>query len=221
MLNVDRFDVEIPFEGFHLEGYLNLPPKIKGVVVFAHGSGSSRKSVRNQFISGELNAKEFGTLLFDLLTPEEDLEYENRFDIPLLSERLQRATEWVQQQEGCKGLPIGLFGASTGAAAAIIVAAKLGKMISAVVSRGGRPDMAMNYLERLESPILLIVGEKDYDVLELNRMAFERIKAEKELAIVSNATHLFEEPGALEEVGRLAVAWFERYLRTHDPSIVF
>ncbi|HWP30159.1 MAG TPA: alpha/beta family hydrolase [Fimbriimonadales bacterium] len=220
MINVNRLDVEIPFDGFSLEGYLNLPPDIKGVVVFAHGSGSSRKSVRNQFISNVLNAKNFGTLLFDLLTPEEDLEYENRFDIPLLSERLKGATEWVKQQEGCKGLPIGLFGASTGAAAAIIVAAEMGKKISAVVSRGGRPDMAMNYLERLESPILLIVGERDYDVLELNRMAFERIKAEKELAIVSNATHLFEEPGALEEVGRLAVAWFEKYLKAHNPSVV-
>jgi len=212
MIDMKRFEIEIPFESFHLEGYLDLPDGIKGVVVFAHGSGSSRKSVRNQFVSEELNARNFGTLLFDLLTSEEDLEYENRFDIPLLSKRLLGAVKWLRGQERFERLPFGLFGASTGAAAAIITAVELGEEISAVVSRGGRPDMVVNYLERLVSPVLLIVGEQDYDVLELNRMAFERIKAEKELAIVANATHLFEEPGALEEVARLAGAWFEKYL---------
>jgi len=195
-----------------LEGILGFPQKTKGIVLFAHGSGSSRLSPRNNFVAGVLREAGIGTLLFDLLTEEEDLEYSNRFDIDLLTERLLLATKWVEDQPQTKGLQIGYFGASTGAAAALQAAVEI-PSIFAIVSRGGRPDLVMPYLPKVKSPTLLIVGEYDEVVIELNQRAYQELKAEKELAIVPRATHLFEEPGALEKVASRATDWFLRHLK--------
>jgi putative phosphoribosyl transferase len=182
------------------------------VVVFAHDSGSSRHSPRNRFVVHALHEAGIGTLLFDLLTKEEDMDYERRFDIGLLTVRLEKVTRWLKQQpEGLKA-KIGYFGASTGAAAALKAAADLAKDIGAVVSRGGRPDLAGDALGRVEAPTLLIVGGLDDVVIQLNREAHRMMKGVKELKIVPGATHLFEEPGTLEEVALLAVAWFKKYL---------
>jgi pimeloyl-ACP methyl ester carboxylesterase len=205
--------VRIPAGSVALEGEFRIPQGAKGIVIFAHGSGSSRFSRRNIFVSNALISVGLGTLLFDLLTREEDLIYENRFDIPLLARRLVAATQWVRAQEEARELKIGYFGASTGAAAALIAASELGREIGAIVSRGGRPDLAMEVLDRVLSPTLFIVGGNDRVVLELNREAMERIRVEKELRVVPGAGHLFEEPGALEEVARLSTEWFIRYLR--------
>lgn len=205
--------VRIPAGSVALEGEFRIPQGAKGIVIFAHGSGSSRFSRRNIFVSNALISAGLGTLLFDLLTREEDLIYENRFDIPLLARRLVAATQWVRAQEDARELKIGYFGASTGAAAALIAASELGREIGAIVSRGGRPDLAMEVLDRVLSPTLFIVGGNDRVVLELNREAMERIRVEKELRVVPGAGHLFEEPGALEEVARLSTEWFIRYLR--------
>jgi putative phosphoribosyl transferase len=209
--------VHIPANGVKLEGELVLPSTAHGVVLFAHGSGSSRHSPRNKFVAQALHGAGFGTLLMDLLTQEEDSIYENRFDIDLLTWRLERATQWLMEQPQTKSLSIGYFGASTGAAAALNAAATLGSAIDAVVSRGGRPDMAMSALERVEAPTLLIVGGLDDVVIDLNRQAYERLKGEKHLAIIPGATHLFEEPGTLQEVARLAAGWLKRHLghKTH------
>jgi pimeloyl-ACP methyl ester carboxylesterase len=204
--------VEIPANGVQLEGVLTVPNHAKGVVLFVHGSGSSRHSPRNSFVARNLNDAGFGTLLMDLLTKQEDANYENRFDIDLLTWRLERATQWLLEQPRCLSLPIAYFGASTGAAAALNAAATFGSSISAVVSRGGRPDLAMAALPSVQSPTLLIVGGLDATVIELNRRAYEKLKGEKDLAIVAGATHLFEEPGTLQEVARLAAGWFKRYL---------
>jgi dienelactone hydrolase len=181
-------------------------------VLFAHGSGSSRHSPRNNFVAQVLQKTGMGTLLMDLLTRQEDMNYENRFDIDLLTSRLERATEWIMEQPRSKSLDIGYFGASTGAAAALYAAASFGPSIGAVVSRGGRPDLAMSALKRVQSPTLLIVGGLDDVVIELNRQAYGELMAEKKLAIVPGATHLFEEPGTLEEAARLAAAWFKQHL---------
>ena len=182
------------------------------VVIFAHGSASSRHSPRNRFVARALNEAGLGTLVFDLLTREEDLEYERRFDIGLLTVRLEKVTRWLKQQpEGLKA-KIGYFGASTGAAAALKVAADLAKDIGAVVSGGGRPDLAGDALGRVEAPTLLIVGGLDDVVIQLNREAHRMMKGVKELKIVPGATHLLEEPGTIEEVALLAVAWFKKYL---------
>lgn len=204
--------VRIPFKQVTLLGNLVIPKGARGLVLFAHGSGSSRLSPRNQYVAKELHQANIGTLLFDLLTAEEDEIYRTRFNIELLSERLRGATEWVKQQPETKQLAIGYFGASTGAAAALQVAAELGSSVKAVVSRGGRPDLAGEALSSVESPTLLIVGGDDVGVIELNQAAYEQIPAHKELSIVPGATHLFEEPGKLEEVASLAAAWFKRYL---------
>jgi putative phosphoribosyl transferase len=204
--------VAIPVNGVKLDGMLVVPKSAKGIVLFVHGSGSSRLSPRNNFVAGELNNAGYGTLLMDLLTEQEDAQYENRFDIDLLTWRLERATQWIMEQPQCAALAIGYFGASTGAAAALNAAATFGSTIGAVVSRGGRPDMAMDALANVRSPTLFIVGSLDHEVLQLNRKAYEKLQAKKHLAIVKGATHLFEEPGTLQEVANLAAAWFSRHL---------
>jgi dienelactone hydrolase len=208
---IDRI-VHIPANGIELEGAWVIPSAARGVVLFAHGSGSSRHSPRNNFVAQVLQKAGMGTLLMDLLTRQEDMNYENRFDIDLLTSRLERATEWIMEQPRSKSLDIGYFGASTGAAAALYAAASFGPSIGAVVSRGGRPDLAMSALKRVQSPTLLIVGGLDDVVIELNRQAYGELMAEKKLAIVPGATHLFEEPGTLEEAARLAADWFKQHL---------
>ncbi len=204
--------VTIPVNGVKLDGMLVVPERARGVVLFVHGSGSSRLSPRNNFVADNLNEAGYGTLLMDLLTKQEDAKYENRFDIDLLTWRLERVTQWLMEQPHCSALAIGYFGASTGAAAALNAAATFGSTIGAVVSRGGRPDLATEALANVQSPTLLIVGGLDDVVIDLNRQAYEKLKAKKHLAIVKGATHLFEEPGTLQEVARLAAAWFRRHL---------
>ncbi|HLB81178.1 MAG TPA: alpha/beta family hydrolase [Dongiaceae bacterium] len=193
---------------------MGLPPEAQGIVLFAHGSGSSRLSPRNTRVADVLQRAGFATLLFDLLTVEEAADRARVFDIPLLSERLEMAADWVRGAETTKDLPIGLFGASTGAAAALVAAAQLGEAIGAVVSRGGRPDLAgEDVLDRVKAPTLLIVGGTDWQVLDLNRAAFARLRCEKDLQVVPGASHLFEEEGALDAVVELARQWFARHLR--------
>ncbi|MEJ5210142.1 MAG: alpha/beta hydrolase [Burkholderiales bacterium] len=205
--------VHIPDGAARIEGMLELPEAPRGLVLFAHGSGSSRHSPRNNYVAGVLRAAGIGTLLMDLLTVEEDRDYRTRFDIPLLTRRLAVATSWVGSHPDARGLPVAYFGASTGAAAALQAAAQLGRSVAAVVSRGGRPDLAGGTaLRQVVSPTLLIVGGLDDVVIELNRAAFEVMTCEKELVIVPGASHLFEEPGTLEEVARLATDWFLRHL---------
>jgi putative phosphoribosyl transferase len=204
--------VHIPIDSIKLEGSLALPRQSPGLVVFAHGSGSSRFSPRNNFVARVLREAGIGTLLMDLLTEEEDEVYQTRFNIHLLSERLLLATSWLQKQPPTKDLVIGYFGASTGAAAALKAAAVVGSKIGSVVSRGGRPDLAEEALSRVGSPTLLIVGGNDDIVIKLNREAYAKLKGKKQLVIVPGATHLFEEPGMLEEVARLATDWFKQYL---------
>ena len=194
------------------EGMLALPSGAKGIVLFAHGSGSGRLSPRNNYVAGVLREHGVATLLFDLLTEAEDRIYENRFDIDLLTRRLLLATQWAGQQAATRELAIGYFGASTGAAAALKAAANLEPKIRAVVSRGGRPDLALDELPRVQAPTLLIVGGNDTAVIDLNRTAYRELRAEKELKIIPGATHLFEEPGTLEQVATAAARWFERHL---------
>jgi putative phosphoribosyl transferase len=199
-----------------LEGNLSLPAGTRGVVLFAHGSGSSRHSPRNRYVAQALNEAKLATLLVDLLTSDEesiDLRTAHlRFDIGLLAERLVGATDWLTQYPDTQHLRVGYFGASTGAAAALVAAAERPDVVGAVVSRGGRPDLAGPALGRVRAPTLLIVGGNDFKVIELNRKALAQLRCEKRLVIVPGATHLFEEPGALEEVARLAREWFEHYL---------
>jgi putative phosphoribosyl transferase len=195
-----------------LEGTLVMPDGATGVVLFAHGSGSGRFSPRNNFVAMVLQESGLGTYLFDLLTEEESADRGKVFDIDLLSERLLDATHWLQRDENLSKLKIGYFGASTGAAAALQAAASEGEKVSAVVSRGGRPDLAAPFLAKVTAPTLLIVGGNDLQVIALNREAFQLIKGEKRLEIVPGATHLFEERGALEQVAALARDWFKRYL---------
>jgi pimeloyl-ACP methyl ester carboxylesterase len=199
-----------------LEGDLHVPDTAAGVVLFAHGSGSSRHSSRNKFVAGELQTVGLATLLIDLLTPEEEAIDQHtghlRFDIPLLARRLVAATRWLGDDPSTGTLRVGYFGASTGAGAALMATATAPERIGAVVSRGGRPDLAGPALSRVRAPTLLIVGGRDVQVLELNRAALAGIPAEARLEIVPGATHLFEEPGTLEEAARLARDWFLRYL---------
>ncbi len=202
----------IPAGEVKLEGVLELPGGAPGVVLFAHGSGSSRHSPRNTYVARILREGGIGTLLFDLLTEQEAEDRENVFDIEFLARRLVAATDWLRQLDSAKGLSIGYFGASTGAAAALVAAAD-DETIGAVVSRGGRPDLAGAALPEVKAPTLLIVGGDDTGVIELNQEAYDRLTCEKELKIVPGATHLFEEPGTLEEVARLARDWFKRHLR--------
>jgi dienelactone hydrolase len=208
--------VRIPADDVHIEGMLELPPEAQGIVLFAHGSGSSRHSPRNNYVAHVLHDKGIGTLLLDLLTLTEDLDYQTRFDIALLTHRLLVATHWVRlHTPPTRHLSIGYFGASTGAAAALQAAAALGEDIHAVVSRGGRPDLAGHHdLAKVKCPTLLLVGSRDEEVLELNREAYTRLPCTKELSIIPGATHLFEEAGTLEEVARQAATWFSQYLKT-------
>jgi putative phosphoribosyl transferase len=212
----NKMDMKIPVGAVIVEGTLTLPPGAKGIVLFAHGSGSSRFSTRNQYVAKEFNKAKIGTLLFDLLTQEEEktdiVTAEYRFNIPLLVDRLIGATKWLRKDPKTKRLAFGYFGASTGAAAAIIAAAKLPSEISAMVSRGGRPDLAGEYLPNVMSPTLLIVGSLDTEVIELNRRAMDQMKAEKKIVIIPGATHLFEEQGTLAEVAKLSIDWFLRHL---------
>ncbi|MGJ9416534.1 dienelactone hydrolase family protein [Massilia sp. CMS3.1] len=203
--------VSIPAGAVLLEGLLALPASPIGVVLFAHGSGSSRFSPRNNQVASALQAAGIGTLLLDLLTLDEDALYRNRFEIDVLASRLHAASSWLGTQAPTAPLPLGLFGASTGAAAALRLAADSGEGIAAVVSRGGRPDLAGAALEQVRAPTLLIVGGEDGVVLDLNRLAFAALSCDKLLEIVPGATHLFEEPGALEQVGALASNWFVRH----------
>ncbi len=205
--------VRIKIDAVTLEGVLGLPEQGKGVVIFAHGSGSSRFSPRNTYVARVLQQAGLGTLLFDLLTREEDSIYEQRFDIDLLARRLVGATHWLMARPELKEAALGYFGSSTGAAAALQGASILGEAIKAVVSRGGRPDLAMPYLVKVLAPTLLIVGQLDTKVLQLNREALAHLAVEKELTLVPGATHLFEEPGALEHVADLAKEWFVSHLR--------
>lgn len=196
-----------------LEGELVLPPGAQGIVVFAHGSGSSRFSPRNNYVAKFIQDRGLGTLLFDLLTRQEDQSYATRFEIGLLTQRLLAATVWLGAETKTSGLKIGYFGASTGAAAALQAAAKLGRKIAAVVSRGGRPDLAgLQALEKVISPTLLLVGGADDEVIELNEQAYSRLQCEKQLVLIPGATHLFEEPGTLEQVANQAADWFVHYL---------
>jgi dienelactone hydrolase len=218
-LNELGTQVTIPARKVSLEGELAVPEGAQGVVLFAHGSGSSRHSPRNRFVAAALREGNLGTLLFDLLTPDEevvDLQTTHlRFDIALLAERLVHAIDWMSRRK--PDLPIGLFGASTGAGAALLAAAQRPEQVAAVVSRGGRPDLAGPALRQVQAPTLLIVGGRDKQVIELNRLALAQLRGKTKMEIVPRATHLFEEPGALEEVGRLAREWFAAHL-TSAPA---
>jgi len=208
--------VHVPVGQIDLEGELIIPADAKGIVLFAHGSGSSRFSPRNQFVARFLRERHLGTLLIDLLTVEEEkvdlITAELRFDIDLLANRLIGITEWLLKDRRGQSLHIGYFGSSTGAAAALIAAAKMGKTITAVVSRGGRPDLANRFLPQVQAPTLLIVGGADRGVIELNQEAYDLLSQSKKIEIVPDATHLFEEPGTLEAVAELAGHWFLKYL---------
>jgi putative phosphoribosyl transferase len=195
-----------------LPGELQVPERAGALVVFAHGSGSSRASPRNRRVAAVLQQRRLATLLFDLLTEPEQADRGKVFDIELLAERLAEALDWIEQQPALAGLRVGLFGASTGAGAALVAAASRPARVGAVVSRGGRPDLAANCLPRVSAPTLLIVGSADTEVLDLNRQAFRLLGCNKRLEVVPDATHLFQEPGALRSVADLAAAWFESHL---------
>lgn len=204
--------VHITLKGVTLEGSLKIPASPQGLVIFSHGSGSSRHSPRNNYVANILQQKGMATLLFDLLTEFEDRIYQNRFDIDKLTNRLIETTYWTKQYEHTKGLPIGYFGASTGAASALRAAAFYGNDVQAVVSRGGRPDLALNELFKVKAATLLIVGSWDTHVIDLNQKAYEQLVCEKKLEIIPEAGHLFEEPGKLQEVAEVSSAWFHRWL---------
>lgn len=209
-------EVTIPVESVKLKGDLIIPIEAAAIIIFSHGSGSSRLSSRNQMVARYLHQKNFGTLLFDLLTEAEDSNNQNRFDIDLLTKRLINVSDWLQLQPAAKDYRFGYFGASTGAASALKAASYL-PQIDAVVSRGGRPDLAMNRLANVRAATLLIVGGLDQDVLRLNEDAYLKLTCKKKLEIIDGATHLFEEPGKMEKVAMLAADWFEKYL---NPVIV-
>jgi len=209
---------DVVIEPFGLPGTLQQPKATNALVAFAHGSGSSRLSPRNRQVGNALNARGIATFLFDLLTPDEESDRRNVFDIPLLAGRLVAAIRWLDQNENNGRLHLGLFGASTGAAAALVAAAQLGGRVEAVVSRGGRPDLAMEALPKLRAPALLIVGGDDTPVIALNKSAFDKLKGPKSLIIVPGASHLFSEAGALEKVIDLAAEWFEQYLCAKSGS---
>ena len=214
--------IQVPAGSVALDAELIVPINAHGLVILAHGGGRSRPSPRNQLVAPFLRAAGLGTLLIDLLTPEEGAAETAgghlRFNIGLLTQRLVCAAHWVAEEDEARHLHLGLFGSSTGAAATLVAAADLGKIIGAVVSRGGRPDLAGNALRRVKSPTLLIVGEKDEEVLEWNEEAFEMLDCEKRLMVVPGATHLFEEPGTLPEAARLAGEWFREHLRPLSGS---
>ena len=201
--------LRVPIDRGYLEGTLTLPEPASGVVLFAHGSGSTRHSPRNRWVAQAIVEAGIGTLLFDLLTAAEERA---RFDIGLLAKRLEQATLWLSGQDETQGLRLGYFGASTGAAAALVAAARLGDCVHAVVSRGGRPDLAAPDLPKVMAPTLLIVGSLDRDVITLNQRAYEQLRCTKAFQIVSGASNLFEEPGTLKQVAQLAVEWFRQWL---------
>ncbi len=207
-----REEINIPLQSVILKGELTLPKNALGIVIFSHGSGSSRFSPRNKMVGELMQQHGMGTLLFDLLTEEEDQVYENRFDIDLLVSRLIAVTEWLMQYKATKSLPVAYFGASTGAASALRAAAYFGNNIKAVVSRGGRPDLALNALPMVTAPTLLIVGQMDVPVIKMNKQAFDQLQCLKEMKIIPGATHLFEEPGKLMDVAAMAIDWYKEYL---------
>ena len=214
--------VQIRVDAGAIEGMLERPANARGVVVFAHGSGSGRSSPRNNFVAEQLRQGGVGTLLVDLLLESEESNYPKRFDVPLLTQRLTDAADWVIASRAAGDLPLGLFGASTGAAAALRLAAGRPQHIAAVVSRGGRPDLAGdNTLTKVRAPTLLIVGKRDEDVVALNEAAYARLTCRKRLELVPDATHLFEEPGTLKRAAELATHWFEQHLRADVGTVAF
>lgn len=213
---MEKLDLDIPLSSVTLKGDLIIPENARGIVIFSHGSGSSRFSSRNRMVAELIQKQNMGTFLFDLLTEEEDELYENRFNIDLLSDRLIETTQWLMDYKSTTDLPIGYFGASTGAASALRAAAYLKTKIKAVVSRGGRPDLAITELPQVTAPTLLIVGGLDVAVIGMNKMAYDQLESVKEMKIIPGATHLFEEPGKLLEVAELAMVWYKRYLTTKD-----
>ena len=212
LIKENKKTVKIQMEDVNLQGNLAIPENATGIVIFSHGSGSSRLSPRNNYVAEVLQQKGKATLLFDLLTEKEDRIYENRFNIDLLTERLIAITKWVKENPETKGLNLGYFGASTGAASALVAAAYFGDQIRAVVSRGGRPDLGMQDIQKVKAPTLLIVGGYDDLVIQLNQKAFEKLQCERKFEIVPEASHLFEEPGKLEIVARLSADWFSKWL---------
>jgi dienelactone hydrolase len=206
-------EVYIPIDDITLKGRLRIAQPQKGLVIFSHGSGSSRMSSRNNYVADLLLKEGFSSLLFDLLTVAEDTIYENRFNIDLLARRLVSVTQWISKQKATQNVPIGFFGASTGAASALKATPFLGPKIKAIVSRGGRPDLAEPVLDKINTPTLLIVGGKDGIVIELNQKAYSKLVGIKKITIVEGATHLFSEPGKLETVAKLTSEWFTEYLK--------
>ena len=204
--------INIQIDKTELNGELIIPLRATSLVIFAHGSGSNYMSKRNEIVAKSLHQKNIGTLLINLLTEKEDLQYRNRFDIELLTERLIKITEWAEEEENEKNMNLGYYGSSTGAAAALNAAAKLPN-IAAVVSRGGRPDLASKNLAKVEAPTLLIVGSLDYDVLRMNELSFKKLTCDKKIEILQGATHLFEEHGMMNKVAALSTDWFEKYLQ--------
>jgi putative phosphoribosyl transferase len=211
--------VRIRLGAVELEGLIDLPDEPHGVVLFAHGSGSSRWSPRNQFVAHQLREAGLGTVLVDLMTAQEDQNASRWFEIPFLTQRLARITDWLRARLSGTRLRIGYFGSSTGAAAALQAAIDQGEDVGAIVSRGGRPDLVDDVLQEVPAPTLLIVGGNDEPVTSLNVMAYRKLRSPKELAVIPGATHLFEEPGALDQVARLAADWFRRFLPLTPPSI--
>jgi len=213
IIHIEKMEVSIPVDSIILPGILNIPDNPNGLVIFSHGSGSSRLSPRNNKVAEHLQKNGYATLLFDLLTATEDKQHDMRFDISLLTSRLIKVTEWVSEFRVLQNLSIGYFGASTGAASALAAATQLKDVIKAVVSRGGRPDMADQYVPLVSASTLLIIGSRDQVVIELNEKAYDQLQCEKELTIVQNADHLFTQKGKLEEVATLAIQWFDLHLK--------
>jgi putative phosphoribosyl transferase len=217
MMSHNKKEIIIPLKNGFIYGNLTIVEQAKGLIIFAHGSGSSRFSTRNNFVAHKLNEAQFSTLLFDLLTKEEEkideITRELRFNIPLLAQRLSFVTKWVMDEKITIDVPIGYFGASTGAAAALMASVECPDIISAIVSRGGRPDLAKAYLSLVKAPTLLIVGQQDHEVIILNQEAYEQLTCEKKLVLIPRATHLFEEEGTLLEATNYAIDWFNAYLQ--------
>jgi len=211
--SIDFKNIVIPLLDVNLKGRLRIADSQKGIVIFSHGSGSSRLSTRNNYVAELLQNDGFSSLLFDLLTEEEDLIYENRFNIDLLSKRLVSVTKWMLEYQEIPNVSIGYFGASTGAASALCAASELGSKVKAIVSRGGRPDLALSILGSIQAPTLLIVGGDDTIVINLNKKAYDKIGGVKKIEIIDGATHLFSESGKLEEVAKLSSNWFTNYLK--------
>lgn len=209
----EKGPISMELDDVTLEGIINVPVDAEGIVIFVHGSGSSRLSRRNNFVAEVLNENKLGTLLFDLLTQTEDKVRENRFDLDKLTRRLTAGTNWLKEKQEYKDFPLGYFGASTGSAAALKAAARFGNEIKAVVSRGGRPDLAMEELPAVTAPTLLIIGGLDEQVIDLNKQAYEKLTSKRRMEIIPGASHLFEEPGKLREVAELSTEWFNEWLK--------